>query len=65
MKTDSYIVVTITISYWSEKMKTDVIYWEHIILSGKTIEPLSSEQQASFEIAQFLISRENKPQIVA
>ena len=41
-------------------MKLDVNYWKHIILSGKTIEPENRDEQASYEIAEYLVSQKTE-----
>lgn len=39
--------------------KQSVEFWQHIILSGKTIEPQTKEQQAAYDIAEFFVKRED------
>lgn len=38
-------------------MKSDVNYWENVITAEKKIEPQSKEEQADFEIAEYLVQK--------
>ncbi|MBI9016286.1 MAG: hypothetical protein JEZ07_03385 [Phycisphaerae bacterium] len=38
-------------------MKSEIKFWETVILSGKKYEPITAEQEADFEIAEFFLSR--------
>lgn len=40
--------------------KQTIEYWKSIIVSGKTIEPQTKEQQSIFDIAEYFIEREEK-----
>jgi len=41
-------------------MKSEIKYWEYIILSGKKIEPHNKEQESIFELASYVVSQKNK-----
>ncbi len=38
----------------------DVKYWEHVILSGSQIEPRTKDEEANYEIAEFLVSQKKE-----
>lgn len=40
--------------------KQSIEFWKHIILSGKKVEPQNKEQQTAYQIAEYLIEREEK-----
>jgi len=46
-------------------MKADIKFWEAIILSGKKYEPQNKEEEASYDIAEFYISREKNKKVAA
>ena len=41
-------------------MKLEVEFWKNVILSGKKYEPQNKKSEAAYDIAEFLLSRENK-----
>lgn len=40
--------------------KQSIEFWQHVILSGKKIEPQTKEQQSVFDIAEYFVRREQK-----
>ncbi len=42
----------------------DVNYWKHIILSEKQVEPQSREQEAAYDVAEYMVQRD-KTEIAA
>lgn len=38
-------------------MRSEIKFWEYVILSGKKIEP-QPEQEAAYEIAEYFLTRE-------
>ena len=39
-------------------MKSEIKFWESVILSNKDIEPRTREQMAAFDIAEYMLKRE-------
>ena len=39
-------------------MRTEIKFWETVILSGKKIEPRTREQMAAYDIAEYMLKRE-------
>jgi hypothetical protein len=38
-------------------MRSDIHYWQSIIISEKYIQPITKEEQANYDIAQYLLFR--------
>ena len=38
-------------------LKSEITSWEAVILSGKKYEPQTKEEEAAFDIAEYLLSR--------
>ena len=41
-------------------MRTEIAFWEAVILSGKKYEPQTKEEEAAYDIAEYLLSRKRK-----
>ena len=41
-------------------IKSEIKYWEAVILSDKKIEPRTKEQMAAFDIAEYMLKRETE-----
>jgi hypothetical protein len=39
-------------------MRSDIHYWQSIIISEKYIQPITKEEQANYDIAEFLLQKE-------
>lgn len=38
-------------------MKTDITYWQNVIMGNKKIEPKDDEQMANYKIAEYFVFR--------
>ena len=38
----------------------EITFWENVIIGKKNIEPMDDEQMADYEIAEYLLFRENE-----
>ncbi len=41
-------------------MDARISFWEHVILSGRQIEPRNKDEEADYEIAEFLVSQKKE-----
>jgi hypothetical protein len=46
-------------------MKSEIKFWEYVILSGKDCEPRTDKDLASYQIALFFVSREKNKKLAA
>lgn len=57
-------VLIITFLRSKEMLKSEIKFWEAVILSNKKIEPRTKEQEAAYDIALYYVSQ-NKEKIAA
>ncbi len=41
-------------------MKSNIAYWQNVIIGNKKIEPKTDEQEANYQIAEYLLFREKE-----
>ena len=41
-------------------MNSQITYWQNVIISNKKVEPMDDEQEANYQIAEYLLVRQRK-----